>query len=168
MEELLCEEEVGFSSLEEAAEEAGFSTLEELPVLSEVPFEEEEAGFSSLEEAGLSSLEEADVSSLEEGLSSLEDALELLAGRAGRCTADRKFQLVAGHSAVVIAGGGVHPEGAAHHRGIYLALYGGLAGSLCHLAAIDIPADAGSIQILALEGSFEGADPPAQPCRSRC
>lgn len=70
-EELLCEEEV--------AEEAGFSTLEELPVLSEVPFEEEEAGFSSLEEAGLSSLEEADVSSLEEaGLSSLEDALELL------------------------------------------------------------------------------------------
>ncbi len=78
-EELLCEEEVGFSSLEEAAEEAGFSTLEELPVLSEVPFEEEEAGFSSLEEAGLSSLEEADVSSLEEaGLSSLENALELL------------------------------------------------------------------------------------------
>ena len=78
-EELLCEEEVGFSALEEAAEEAGFSTLEELPVLSEVPFEEEEAGFSSLEEAGLSSLEEADVSSLEEaGLSSLEDALELL------------------------------------------------------------------------------------------
>ena len=77
-EELLCEEEVGFSTLEEAAEEAGFSTLEELPVLSEVPFEEEEAGFSSLEEAGLSSLEE-DVSSLEEaGLSSLEDALELL------------------------------------------------------------------------------------------
>lgn len=70
-EELLCEEEV--------AEEAGFSTLEELPVLSEVPFEEEEAGFSSLEEAGLSSLEEADVSSLEEaGLSSLEDAPELL------------------------------------------------------------------------------------------
>ena len=51
---------------------------EELPVLSEVPFEEEEAGFSSLEEAGLSSLEE-DVSSLEEaGLSSLEDASELL------------------------------------------------------------------------------------------
>ena len=48
-------------------------------MLSEVPFEEEEAGFSSLEEAGLSSLEEADVSSLEEaGLSSLEDALELL------------------------------------------------------------------------------------------
>lgn len=78
-EELLCEEEVGFSTLEEAAEEAGFSTLEELLVLSEVPFEEEEAGFSSLEEAGLSSLEEADVSSLEEaGLSSLEDALELL------------------------------------------------------------------------------------------
>ena len=78
-EELLCEEETGFSSLEEAAEETGFSTLEELPVLSEVPFEEEEAGFSSLEEAGLSSLEEADVSSLEEaGLSSLEDALELL------------------------------------------------------------------------------------------
>ena len=77
-EELLCEEEAGFSSLEEAAEEAGFSTLEELPVLSEVPFEEEEAGFSSLEEAGLSSLEE-DVSSLEEaGLSSLEDASELL------------------------------------------------------------------------------------------
>ena len=77
-EELLCEEETGFSSLEEAAEEAGFSTLEELPVLSAVPFEEEEAGFSSLEEAGLSSLEE-DVSSLEEaGLSSLEDALELL------------------------------------------------------------------------------------------
>ena len=77
-EELLCEEE-GFSSLEEAAEEAGFSTLEELPVLSEVPFEEEEAGFSSLEEAGLSSLEEADVSSLEEaGLSSLEELLELL------------------------------------------------------------------------------------------
>lgn len=77
-EELLCEEEAGFSSLEEAAEEAGFSTLEELPVLSEVPFEEEEAGFSSLEEAGLSSLEE-DVSSLEEaGLSSLEDAPELL------------------------------------------------------------------------------------------
>ena len=58
-EELLCEEETGFSSLEEAAEEAGFSTLEELPVLSEVPFEEEEAGFSSLEEAGLSSLEDA-------------------------------------------------------------------------------------------------------------
>lgn len=78
-EELLCEEEVGFSALEEAAEEAGFSTLEELPVLSEVPFEEEEAGFSSLEEAGLSSLEEADVSSLEEaGLSSLEEASELL------------------------------------------------------------------------------------------
>ena len=48
-------------------------------MLSEVPFEEEEAGFSSLEEAGLSSLEEADVSSLEEaGLSSLEDAPELL------------------------------------------------------------------------------------------
>ena len=77
-EELLCEEETGFSSLEEAAEDAGFSTLEELPVLSEVPFEEEEAGFSSLEEAGFSSLEE-DVSSLEEaGLSSLEEALELL------------------------------------------------------------------------------------------
>ena len=77
-EELLCEEETGFSSLEEAAEDAGFSTLEELPVLSAVPFEEEEAGFSSLEEAGFSSLEE-DVSSLEEaGLSSLEDALELL------------------------------------------------------------------------------------------
>ncbi len=83
---LLCEEETGFSSLEEAEEE-GFSTLEELPVLSEVPFEAEEAGFSSLEEAGfssleeagLSSLEEADVSSLEEaGLSSLEDAPELL------------------------------------------------------------------------------------------
>ena len=83
---LLCEEETGFSSLEEAEEE-GFSTLEELPVLSEVPFEAEEAGFSSLEEAGfssleeagLSSLEEADVSSLEEaGLSSLEEALELL------------------------------------------------------------------------------------------
>ena len=82
---LLCEEETGFSSLEEAEE--GFSTLEELPVLSEVPFEAEEAGFSSLEEAGfssleeagLSSLEEADVSSLEEaGLSSLEEALELL------------------------------------------------------------------------------------------
>ena len=78
-EELLCEEETGFSSLEEAAEDACFSTLEELPVLSAVPFEEEEAGFSSLEEAGFSSLEEADVSSLEEaGLSSLEDALELL------------------------------------------------------------------------------------------
>ena len=78
-EELLCEEETGFSSLEEAAEDAGFSTLEELPVLSAVPFEEEEAGFSSLEEAGFSSLEEADVSSLEEaGLSSLEEALELL------------------------------------------------------------------------------------------
>ena len=78
-EELLCEEETGFSSLEEAAEDAGFSALEELPVLSEVPFEEEEAGFSSLEEAGFSSLEEADVSSLEEaGLSSLEEALELL------------------------------------------------------------------------------------------
>ena len=86
-EELLCEEETGFSSLEETAEDAGFSTLEELPVLSEVPFEEEEAGFSSLEEAGFSSLEEAgfssledaDVSSLEEaGLSSLEEALELL------------------------------------------------------------------------------------------
>ena len=77
-EELLCEEETGFSSLEDAAEEAGFSTLEELPALSEVPFEEEEAGFSSLEEAGFSSLEE-DVSSLEEaGLSSLEDAPELL------------------------------------------------------------------------------------------
>ena len=83
---LLCEEETGFSSLEEAEEE-GFSTLEELPVLSEVPFEAEEAGFSSLEEAGfssleeagLSSLEEADVSSLEDaGLSSLEEALELL------------------------------------------------------------------------------------------
>lgn len=82
---LLCEEETGFSSLEEAEE--GFSTLEELPVLSEVPFEAEEAGFSSLkeagfsslEEAGLSSLEEADVSSLEDaGLSSLEEALELL------------------------------------------------------------------------------------------
>ena len=73
-----CLEEADVSSLEEAAEEAGFSTLEELPVLSEVPFEEEEAGFSSLEEAGLSSLEE-DVSSLEEaGLSSLEEALELL------------------------------------------------------------------------------------------
>lgn len=70
-EELLCEEEAGFSSLEEDAEDAGFSTLEELPVLSEVPFEEEEAGFSSLEEAGFSSLEEA-------GLSSLEEALELL------------------------------------------------------------------------------------------
>ena len=78
MEELLCEEETGFSSLEDAAEEAGFSTLEELPALSEVPFEEEEAGFSSLEEAGFSSLEE-DVSSLEEaGLSSFEDAPELL------------------------------------------------------------------------------------------
>lgn len=38
-EELLCEEETGFSSLEDAAEEAGFSTLEELPALSEVPFE---------------------------------------------------------------------------------------------------------------------------------
>ena len=77
-EELLCEEEAGFSSLEEAAEDAGFSTLEELPVLSEVPFEEEEVGLSSLEEAGFSSFEE-DVSSLEEaGLSSLEDALELL------------------------------------------------------------------------------------------
>ena len=77
-EELLCEEETDFSSLEEAAEDAGFSTLEELPVLSAVPFEEEEAGFSSLEEAGFSSLEE-DVSSLEEaGLSSLEEALELL------------------------------------------------------------------------------------------
>ena len=76
---LLCEEETGFSSLEEAEEEAGFSTLEELPALSEVPFEEEEAGFSSLEEAGFSSLEEADVSSLEDaGLSSLEEALELL------------------------------------------------------------------------------------------
>ena len=84
---LLCEEETGFSSLEEAEEDAGFSTLEELPVLSEVPFEAEEAGFSSLEEAGfssleeagLSSLEEADVSSLEDaGLSSLEEALELL------------------------------------------------------------------------------------------
>ena len=79
-------EEAGFSSLEDAAEEAGFSTLEELPVLSEVPFEEEEAGFSSLEEAGFSSLEEAgvypleeDVDTLEEaGLSSLEEALELL------------------------------------------------------------------------------------------
>ena len=70
-EELLCEEETGFSSLEEAAEDAGFSTLEELPVLSEVPFEEEEADFSSLEEAGFSSLEEA-------GLSSLAEALELL------------------------------------------------------------------------------------------
>lgn len=78
-EELLCEEETGFSSLEEAAEDAGFSTLEELPVLSEVPFEEEEADFSSLEEAGFSSLEEAGFSSLEEaGLSSLEEALELL------------------------------------------------------------------------------------------
>ena len=85
-EELLCEEETGFSSLEDAAEEAGFSTLEELPALSEVPFEEEEAGFSSLEEAGFSSLEEAGFSSLEEdvssledaGLSSLEEALELL------------------------------------------------------------------------------------------
>ena len=76
---LLCDEETGFSSLEEAGDEAGFSTLEELPVLSEVPFEEEDAGFSSLEEAGFSSLEEAAVSSLEEaGLSSLEDALELL------------------------------------------------------------------------------------------
>ena len=40
-------------------------------MLSEVPFEEEEADFSSLEEAGFSSLEEA-------GLSSLEEALELL------------------------------------------------------------------------------------------
>ena len=40
--ELLCEEEAGFSSLEEA----GFSSLEEADV-------------SSLEEAGLSSLEEA-------------------------------------------------------------------------------------------------------------
>ena len=76
----------GLSSLEDAAEEAGFSTLEELPALSEVPFEEEEAGFSSLEEAGFSSLEEAGFSSLEEdvssledaGLSSLEEALELL------------------------------------------------------------------------------------------
>lgn len=76
---LLCEEETGFSSLEEAGDEAGFSALEELPVLSEVPFEEEEAGFSSLEEAGFSSLEEADVSSLEEaGLSSLEETSELL------------------------------------------------------------------------------------------
>ena len=84
---LLCEEETGFSSLEEAGDEAGFSALEELPVLSEVPFEEEEAGFSSLEEAGFSALEEADVSSLEEtdvspleeaGLSSLEEASELL------------------------------------------------------------------------------------------
>ena len=79
---LLCEEETGFSS----SEESGFSTLEELPALSDVPFEEEEAGFSSLEEAGFSSLEEdgfssleEDVSSLEEaGLSSLEEALELL------------------------------------------------------------------------------------------
>ena len=60
--------------------------MEELPALSEVPFEEEEAGFSSLEEAGFSSLEEAGFSSLEEdvssledaGLSSLEEALELL------------------------------------------------------------------------------------------
>ena len=68
--------------------------MEELPALSEVPFEEEEAGFSSLEEAGFSSLEEAGFSSLEEagfssleedvssledaGLSSLEDAPELL------------------------------------------------------------------------------------------
>ncbi len=111
-EELLCEEETGFSSLEDAAEEAGFSTLEELPVLSEVPFEEEEAGFSSLEEGtGLSSLEEADVSSLEEaGLSSLEEAVlpakkAGAAGGAGRCTADRKFQLVAGDGAVIIAGG---------------------------------------------------------------
>lgn len=68
---LLCEEETGFSSLEEAGDEAGFSALEELPVLSEVPFEEEEAGFSSLEEADVSSLEEA-------GLSSLEEASELL------------------------------------------------------------------------------------------
>ena len=76
---LLCEEETGFSSLEEAGDEAGFSALEELPVLSEVPFDEEEAGFSSLEEAGFSSLEEADVSSLEEaGLSSLEEASEPL------------------------------------------------------------------------------------------
>ena len=79
-------EEAVVSSLEDAAEEAGFSTLEELPALSEVPFEEEEAGFSSLEEAGFSSLEEAGFSSLEEdvssledaGLSSLEEALELL------------------------------------------------------------------------------------------
>ena len=85
-EELLCEEETGFSSLEDAAEEAGFSTLEELPALSEVPFEEEEAGFSSWRKpvslpwkrpVFLSS--EEDVSSLEEaGLSSLEEALELL------------------------------------------------------------------------------------------
>ena len=30
---LLCEEETGFSSLEEAEDEAGFSALEELPVL---------------------------------------------------------------------------------------------------------------------------------------
>lgn len=68
----------GLFFLRDAAEEAGFSTLEELPALSEVPFEEEEAGFSSLEEAGFSSLEE-DVSSLEDaGLSSLEEALELL------------------------------------------------------------------------------------------
>ena len=82
-----CLEEAVVSSLEEAGDEAGFSALEELPVLSEVPFEEEEAGFSSLEEAGFSSLEEAgfssledaDVSSLEEaGLSSLEEAPELL------------------------------------------------------------------------------------------
>ena len=81
-------------------------------------------------------------------------------GRAGRCTADHKFQLIAGHRAVVIAGSGVHPEGAAQHRGVYLSLYGGLAGSLCHLGAVDIPADAGSIQILALEGSFKGVGIP--------
>ena len=78
------------------------------------------------------------------------------AGAAGRSTADRKLQLVAGDGAVVIAGGGVHPEGAAHHGGVYLALYGGLTGSLCYLAAVDIPADAGSIQILTLEVRFKG------------
>ena len=72
-----CLEEAVVSSLEEAGDEAGFSALEELPVLSEVPFEEEEAGFSSLDEAGFSSLEEADISSLEEASELLELVDEL-------------------------------------------------------------------------------------------